>query len=260
MNEIKKYNIVECVIKADLFEIPYKLELIRDILDVDSLVVPEQKRKDEKFAAIGEQTAQIVHDIKNPLSVIMAALDNINMTKDNPKILEKSLAVSFRAVDRIKNRLDTMMDVLKSSKLNIEPVSIKGVVDTIILELDILGEIKIHLPKNDIIIQADVARIETLFSNLITNAIQAMENKGTLTIRISEKTKNVVQIDVENDGPSILEENFEKIFEPLFTTKPTGFGLGLASCKKIVEEHYGTISVKNNPTTFTIIVPRGTQT
>ena len=99
--------------------------------------------------------------------------------------------------------------------------------------------------------------IESLFSNLIINAIQKLVNNGIITIRISEKADDMVQIEIEDDGHEIHEDNLEKIFEPLFTTKQIGTGLGLASCKKIVEQHGGSISAKNNPTTFTVTLPTG---
>jgi len=119
-------------------------------------------------------------------------------------------------------------------------------------------EVKVNLPENDGIILADRIKINSLFYNLITNAVQAMENKGIITIRISDKSNDEIQIEIEDDGPPIPEEDIEKIFEPLFTTKQSGTGLGLASCSNIVKQHGGTISVKNNPTTFTVILPKTT--
>ena len=81
-----------------------------------------------------------------------------------------------------------------------------------------------------------------------------MGNSGEITMSL-EKDREGVKIQIKDSGPGIPEENLEKIFEPMFTTKATGTGLGLASCKQILEMHKGTISVKNNPTTFTITLP-----
>ena len=93
-----------------------------------------------------------------------------------------------------------------------------------------------------------------LFSNLILNSFQAIEEHGTITISISQ-LNDTAQIEIEDSGKGVLDDDLGKIFEPLFTTKQEGTGLGLASCKKIVEQHGGSISVKNHPTTFTVILP-----
>lgn len=93
-----------------------------------------------------------------------------------------------------------------------------------------------------------------MFVNLITNAVEAMNYSGAIIIS-SKLDQNNIIIEIENSGPDIEEENIDKIFEPLFTTKETGTGLGLASCKNIIERHRGAITVKNNPTTFTITLP-----
>ncbi len=82
-----------------------------------------------------------------------------------------------------------------------------------------------------------------------------MENSGEIKVRIKEN-ENDVDIEIEDSGPGIPEDKIEQIFDPLFTTKSTGTGLGLVSCKNIIEQHKGTISVKNNPTIFEIILPK----
>lgn len=97
--------------------------------------------------------------------------------------------------------------------------------------------------------------MEAVFINVVMNSIQAMSNGGTLTIKIN-LINDFVEIDFIDTGDGIPEESIGKIFEPLFTTKQKGTGLGLASCKNIVEQHHGQISVKNNPITFTIQIPK----
>jgi len=87
------------------------------------------------------------------------------------------------------------------------------------------------------------------------NSIQAMHEGGTIEISISEKD-NMAVLEFTDSGEGISDENLGKVFEPLFTTKQNGTGLGLASCKNIVEQHMGKISVKNNPTTFIIELPK----
>ena len=216
----------------------------------------DERLKSERFSAIGELSALLVHDIRNPLSIIKACNESLELAKDNPKVFEKMLKRNERAIDRITRQIDNVMDFLKNAKLRLESVSLTDLLNSIISEMNIPDEIKVNLPTNDVITQVDKIKLYSLFSNLITNAIQAMDNKGIITIRISEKSKNNIIIEIENDGPQIPEENVKKIFEPLFTTKQIGTGLGLASCKNTIEQHHGTISVANNPVTFTIMLPK----
>jgi signal transduction histidine kinase len=91
--------------------------------------------------------------------------------------------------------------------------------------------------------------------NLILNAIQAVNNKGTIEITI-EENKDTVIIQVKDSGIGISSENLDKIFEPLFTTKLSGTGLGLVGVKSIIESHQGKISVTSPPTVFTISLPK----
>lgn len=229
---------------------------IKKTIDLEKkLAVSEQKLKNERFAAIGELSARIAHDIRNPLNVIQAALENLSYSQDNPKVFEKSIKLCFRSVDRIAHQINNVMDFLRDSEIQSEENHLKEMIGNLISEMNIPDGIKINLPENNVAIQGDKIKLEALFSNLIINAIQKLEKNGIITIRISEKEKSMVQIEIEDNGEAIPDENLEKIFEALFTTKQTGTGLGLASCKRIVEQHGGSISAKNNPTTFTLLLP-----
>ena len=112
----------------------------------------------------------------------------------------------------------------------------------------------INLPENDVSINCDARKMEGVMSNLLNNAVHALDGQGEIDITISTDSK-FVTIQVMDSGPGIPKENLEKIFEPMFTTKKTGTGLGLVICKSIIEQHGGSISVSNKPTTFTIKIP-----
>ena len=119
-----------------------------------------------------------------------------------------------------------------------------------------MNNIDIELPKGDFILKCDLQKLSSVLINLINNAIQAIGSQsGTITVTF-EETSNHIVIDVIDSGMGIPDDSLEKIFEPLYTTKNTGTGLGLSSCKNIVERHGGIIKAKNNPTTFTIMMPK----
>jgi len=115
--------------------------------------------------------------------------------------------------------------------------------------------IKINLPKNEISIKCDKSKMDSVFSNLISNSIQSIKDEGLITVSVEDDSQNTI-ISVVDSGSGIPNDKISQVFDPLFTTKSSGTGLGLQICKKIVEQHGGEISVINNPTTFTIILPK----
>ncbi len=108
-------------------------------------------------------------------------------------------------------------------------------------------------------IMADQMQLQQIFLNLLLNSVDAMPDGGTLAIKTFQYLeKNSIQIEISDTGKGIPKDVMEKIFQPFFTTKPKGSGMGLAITKRIVEEHGGSINVKstqNRGTTFTIIFP-----
>ena len=113
---------------------------------------------------------------------------------------------------------------------------------------------RITLPQKSTLIKCDRTQIEILFINLISNSLDSINNDGSIRVR-AQSDKFETKIEFIDSGEGLPEDKLEDIFEPLVTYKETGTGLGLASCKNIVKNHKGTIFAKNNPTTFTIILP-----
>ena len=115
--------------------------------------------------------------------------------------------------------------------------------------------IQINLPKNDFQLFGNFYKLVVVFSNLVENSIEAMKNNGIINIFAREGT-DFVMIDLKDSGPGFPPESLKKVFSSLLTTKSDGNGLGLKVAKTIIETHGGTISVRNNPTTFSIKLPK----
>jgi signal transduction histidine kinase len=115
--------------------------------------------------------------------------------------------------------------------------------------------IQISLPKNDFQLFGNFYKLVVVFSNLVENSIEAMKNNGVINIFAREGT-DFVMLDLKDSGPGFPPEGLKKVFSSLFTTKSGGNGLGLKVAKTIIETHGGTISVRNNPTTFSIKLPK----
>ncbi|MBA4718199.1 MAG: GHKL domain-containing protein [Nitrosopumilus sp.] len=111
------------------------------------------------------------------------------------------------------------------------------------------------IPKNDVRLLCDKRQFSIVMNNLVLNGIQAINGAGTIEVALAVN-KDVIVIQIKDSGKGISKENIDKIFEPLFTTKQHGTGLGLASVKSIIELHGGIISVTSPPSIFTITLPK----
>lgn len=212
--------------------------------------------KQEKLATIGHLSARVAHDLRNPLSVIMNVTDlDSKVPAKTPEQAQRRKEMIVRACERMSHQINRVMDFVKVKPLDLEIGPLKTIFDSVVHSIVVPEEVKIVYKGDTPEICCDPKVMEALFANLFSNAIQAMEKKGTITVTVTNE-KGKVAIEVQDQGPGIPKENLGKIFEPLFTTKQEGTGLGLASCKNAVEQHGGTITVSNNPTTFTIVLPK----
>ncbi len=235
---------------------------VKQIIDLErKMAVLGDNINKEKLFAIGELAARLAHDIRNPLSIIRNSVEILigkNESIDS-KTLETYKRIQ-RAVDRMSYQIDDVLNFVKPRMITASKASLNQIITIVIGRLKIPNTIKITLPQKDTLVVADIVNLEIVFVNLITNAIQAMNDLGEIQIQSYEDENNIT-ITVSDNGPGISKEILPKIFEPLFTTKQTGTGLGLVSCKTIIEQHGGTISVESAvgiSTTFTITLPRKT--
>ncbi|MDE1769544.1 MAG: GHKL domain-containing protein [Thaumarchaeota archaeon] len=233
-----------------------ELSLQRDFLARRLDETTQDLVKAEKFAIIGELSARLAHDLRNPLSVIKNTMD-IMSVKQNMKIEERLQYVTRfkRAVQRMSHQIDDVLDFVKKTEMVLHVASLRSIIESALGVIIVPTNVRISLPQNDVIITCDSRKLEAVFSNIILNAIQATNDNGEVKIRVSDIDSNV-QIEFEDTGPGIPADIVPKIFDPLFTTKQTGTGLGLSICKNIVEQHGGTITVKSPPTIFTINLPK----
>jgi signal transduction histidine kinase len=230
-------------------------QLSTDIKENHKLLV-----KQERLAAIGEVSSRIAHDIRNPLSNIDMALKLIEKNTPDAKISDESikekLQIAYKNIDRIAHQVNDVLDYVRQRKISREKISLQSCLDETVQLLHIPNNIKIKSDESDLKILADPIQLQIVCNNILINAIQAIGTKqGEIKFRFSENTENII-IEIENSGPDIPQELLPHIFESLVTSKEIGTGLGLSSCKRIIESHGGSISVKNNPTTFTITLPK----
>jgi len=217
--------------------------------------------RSERLAAVGELASGVGHELRNPLNVIRNCVYLINMrlegldapeAKDTLKLLDSQVDVSNKIVTdlldftRVKPPAKSEVDLNSLVKARI-PLSTRP--ENISINFQFVEDTLLTL--------IDPEQVGRAFTNIIDNAIQAMHQGGKLTICTGEKDQKG-WISFSDTGCGITPENLKKIFEPLFTTKPRGIGLGLAITKRMVEQNGGEITVESEPgkgTTFTAIFP-----
>lgn len=219
------------------------------------LVEANTRIKNERLAAVGELAASMAHDMKNPLGTIRTGMDILKRNTEIKPEIDNVIQRMDRAVSRMSHQVEDVLNYVRKTPLTIKEASIKSIIKSAIQALEIPKTIQIDIDDNNIIIYCDERKMEIVFINLILNSIQAIgQGNGRISISVKQTEKNVV-IAIEDSGPGISEDVMADIFKPLVTTKQKGTGLGLASCKNIVEQHGGSISFQNNPTVFTITLP-----
>lgn len=219
-------------------------------------LITTQKQK-ERMSSIGQFAAHMSHDLRNPISVIAASLENLKLLYGVDKSQIKSIEKIERSLDRIVHQVDEVLDFVREHPVKITKEMTSKIIAESVDSIKIPDNIKLILPENDVEIFCDKILFSISLNNLILNSIQAIDGVGTIEITV-EKNDDSVIFQIIDSGAGISQDNLDKIFEPLFTTKQQGTGLGLASVKSIIESHGGKISAKNNKdqgVTFTIKLP-----
>lgn len=231
------------------------------ILGVATLLKIETKKKiqTEKMAIVGEMASRIGHDIRNPLSVIQMSIENLKRTYEINEQQQKQFDKIQRAIFRISHQMDDVMDFVKAPTISKKQCSLISMLEESVKRIKIPENIKIIFPEKDTKILCDEEKIIIVFVNIMLNAIQSLESSGTITIS-AKSNKKEVMIKIEDNGIGIEPKILKRVFEPLVTTKQSGTGLGLSSCKSIIDSHGGFIEAANKfekGAIFCIHLPNG---
>ncbi len=220
----------------------------------------------EKLASIGRISAGIAHEIRNALTSVKLNIQKLVQSDRLDETEKEHLSISQEGIGQMEKFVKELLDFTRVSELNLARFSLGQILDESIKTLaDTLELKKVVLEKNykeglpQVLVDAD--KLKQVFLNILRNAFEAVEEKGKINISLSllkEQEGSKIRVFISDNGCGIPEENRETIFEPFYTTKASGIGLGLPIARKIIEQHRGTIRVKENAaqgTSFEILIP-----
>jgi PAS domain S-box-containing protein len=223
-----------------------------------------------QLSFVGELAAGLAHEIKNPLAGIQGGVDILIRRRDKNDPEREALEGMRHEVERIDSTVRALLDRARPRLISIRKVSLAEIVGRAVnlarAQLKAADKahpvsIEFEPPAEPIMIPIDPAQIEDAVLNLIINALEAADSDGKVTIRVARSQSNDAEefdeaiVEVSDDGPGISETDLHRIFNPFFTTRAGGTGLGLPAVRRIARAHGGRVEVSSLPgqgSTFTI--------
>ncbi len=222
-------------------------------------------RRSERLAALGQLTAGLAHELRNPLGTIKGSAEMLTKesVKNRPEVMSEMAGYIGSEVDRMSGLVSSFLDFARPLQLRPVTAELRPVIEDVVRQQSELAArngitVSIEMNEEPLTFAFDPDLLKVALSNLLQNAIQASAVNQHVDIKAADAGKNVM-IFVVDRGHGIQKEQLETIFNPFFTTKSQGVGLGLAIVSKIVDEHHGRINVFSEVgkgTTFEIALPK----
>lgn len=226
----------------------------------------EAMRRSEKFAAIGKMAAGIAHEIRNPLASISGSIQMLHRAPDLDPTDRRLMDIVLREIDRLEELISSFLRFARPQTPTLKPVELGALLAEVVEVFGYLSHradggpahrVELDAGDADVVIEADPQQLKQVFWNLLNNAAEAMPDGGTIELR-ARRRGDTVEVDVVDHGVGISAEERDRIFDPFYTTKERGTGLGLSFVHRIIEEHRGTLRVASEPgagSTFTVVLP-----
>lgn len=211
----------------------------------------EHIRRADKLSAVGQLASGVAHEIRNPLAIIKTVSQTLLQDDDGIKDEEnrQALEIIQEEVNRANKVIKELLDFAKFKNIERTKIDINEVIRNVVLLTNKYAQkkgtsISIQIAEQNLYIYGDSEKLKQAFVNIIFNAVDAVEEAGNIYIQVLRK-KSIINISFEDNGVGISTEQKEKIFNPFYTTKDNGVGLGLAITYRIIDEHEGNIDIQS---------------
>ncbi len=238
--------------------------ICRDI--TERLAIEKKMRHEERMAAIGRLTTSLSHEIRNPLAAIKMNLQVLHKFHRFEGDDQRCMALSLGEVMRLENILADLLDFARPPQLHISPCALHDILSSCLelfhakceeKQVTVIQDFDQHVPE----IYADKEKLSQVVLNLLLNALEISQPQQTIWVSTHYRPdgeKPAIELRVEDEGPGIPEKHRERIFQPFFSTKEKGTGIGLTNVKHIVEAHKGWVEASNREpcgTVFQVWLP-----
>jgi signal transduction histidine kinase len=218
---------------------------------VDDSGSSELAERAVRLATAGAVGASVAHELRNALAVAESSLFLARRDMGDHDKLVRHLDKVTAEIRRAQRVIGAVLGLARGEAVTLEPAAVSSLVDgarrAVVRPTNVTFSVSIDPP--DLVIRCDAVLLERVLANLYLNAIEALATRGRGAIATSVRLEGGrVVIAVDDDGPGIAPNAAERIFDPLFTTKASGMGLGLALCREVVKAHGGEITAASAPT------------
>ena len=211
----------------------------------------------EKLALVGELAAGMAHEIRNPLTTIKGFAD---LLKSKPKYKDdiEILDLLSGGVDHIEGIVRETLLLARPQKMEVGKVNLAALTEetfSFMKNEALLREINLELVRGDaaLIVEGDELHLKQILINIIKNSLEATSAGGYVKIKLEKTDPKTAKIEIEDNGRGMAPEVLDKAGRPFFTTKPNGTGLGLSVCRRIIEEHKGSLNIESKPGRGTVV-------
>jgi signal transduction histidine kinase len=226
----------------------------------------EQVKRADRLSAIGQLAAGLVHEIRNPLASIEGAAEVMEEPDVCPEIRQETIGIIRRECARLNRLLTALLDFARPRRPEWREVNVEKVIDSVLSlvqhsagkGIEFEKHIETRLPP----LVCDQEQLSQVILNLALNSVQSMPGGGQVRI-MARRADGDVLIQIEDQGSGIPQENLDHVFDPFYTTKDNGTGLGLSVVHQIVTQHGGSVSARPNPVrgmTFSVRFPQAKST